>query len=133
MARVSRRRRPRRDALRGLPARLGRDRVSLHGGGGAGSQSSALLRVGGAARGGGAAGGTGWGGADHERGARAGEERVARRHEREQLLSVHRLEEMSTPALDALDRARTVMLLTVSPLETHGPHLPVGVDAFAAR
>jgi creatinine amidohydrolase len=48
-------------------------------------------------------------------------------------LSVHRLEEMSTPALDALDRARTVVVLTVSPLETHGPHLPVGVDAFAAR
>jgi creatinine amidohydrolase len=40
---------------------------------------------------------------------------------------------MSTPALDALDRARTVVLLTISPLETHGPHLPVGVDAFAAR
>jgi creatinine amidohydrolase len=48
-------------------------------------------------------------------------------------LSVHRLEEMSTPALDALDRARTVVILTVSPLEEHGPHLPVGVDAFAAR
>jgi len=48
-------------------------------------------------------------------------------------LSVHLLEEMSTPALDALDRARTVVLLTISPLETHGPHLPVGVDAFAAR
>jgi creatinine amidohydrolase len=48
-------------------------------------------------------------------------------------LSVHRLEEMSTPALDALDRARTVVVLTVSPLEEHGPHLPVGVDAFAAR
>jgi creatinine amidohydrolase len=54
-------------------------------------------------------------------------------HEREQLLSVHLLEEMSTPALDALDRARTVVMLTISPLETHGPHLPVGVDAFAAR
>jgi len=40
---------------------------------------------------------------------------------------------MSTPALDALDRVRTVVLLTISPLETHGPHLPVGVDAFAAR
>lgn len=40
---------------------------------------------------------------------------------------------MSTPALDALDRARTVIVLTVSPLEGHGPHLPVGVDAFAAR
>jgi creatinine amidohydrolase len=40
---------------------------------------------------------------------------------------------MSTVALEALDRARTVMVLTVSPLEEHGPHLPVGVDAFAAR
>jgi creatinine amidohydrolase len=48
-------------------------------------------------------------------------------------LTVHRLEEMSTPALDALERARTVVVLTVSPLEAHGPHLPVGVDAFAAR
>jgi creatinine amidohydrolase len=48
-------------------------------------------------------------------------------------LSVHRLEEMSTPALDALDRKRTAVILTVSPLEQHGPHLPVGVDAFAAR
>ena len=48
-------------------------------------------------------------------------------------MSVYRLEEMSTPALDALDRERTVILLTVSPLEEHGPHLPVGVDAFAAR
>jgi creatinine amidohydrolase len=48
-------------------------------------------------------------------------------------LTVHRLEEMSTPTLDALDRHRTLVLLPVSPLEEHGPHLPVGVDAFAAR
>lgn len=48
-------------------------------------------------------------------------------------MTVHRLEEMSTPALDALDRARTLIVLTVSPLEEHGPHLPLGVDAFAAR
>jgi len=48
-------------------------------------------------------------------------------------LSVYRLEEMSTPDLDALDRAQTIIVLTVSPLEAHGPHLPVGVDAFAAR
>ena len=48
-------------------------------------------------------------------------------------MSVHALEEMSTPALDALDRSRTVVVLTLSPLETHGPHLPVGVDAFTAR
>jgi creatinine amidohydrolase len=48
-------------------------------------------------------------------------------------LTVHRLEELSTPGLDALDRDRTVVILSVSPLETHGPHLPLGVDAFAAR
>ena len=48
-------------------------------------------------------------------------------------MTVHRLEEMSTPALDALDRHRTLVLLPVSPLEEHGPHLPIGVDAFAAR
>jgi creatinine amidohydrolase len=40
---------------------------------------------------------------------------------------------MSMPALDALDRARTLAVLTVSPLEEHGPHLPLGVDAFTAR
>jgi creatinine amidohydrolase len=48
-------------------------------------------------------------------------------------LSVHRLEELSAPALDALDRQSTVAILTVSPLEQHGPHLPVGVDAITAR
>ena len=37
------------------------------------------------------------------------------------------------PALDALDRARSLMIITVSPLEEHGPHLPLGVDAFTAR
>src|SRR5262245_47386574 len=40
---------------------------------------------------------------------------------------------MSMPAVDALDRARTLALIAVSPLEEHGPHLPLGVDAFTAR
>jgi creatinine amidohydrolase len=48
-------------------------------------------------------------------------------------LSVYRLEELSTTALDALDRARSLVIVTVSPLEQHGPHLPLGVDAFTAR
>lgn len=48
-------------------------------------------------------------------------------------MSVYRLEEMTAPALDALDRSRTVILLTVSPLEHHGPHLPLGVDAFTGE
>lgn len=36
-------------------------------------------------------------------------------------------------ALDALDRDRALIILAVSPLEEHGPHLPLGVDAFTAR
>jgi creatinine amidohydrolase len=48
-------------------------------------------------------------------------------------VSIYQLEEMSMPAVDALDRARTLIVLTVSPLEEHGPHLPLGVDAFTAR
>jgi creatinine amidohydrolase len=48
-------------------------------------------------------------------------------------LSVHRIEELSSAALDRLPRERTVVILTVSPLEEHGPHLPLGVDAFTAQ
>ncbi len=48
-------------------------------------------------------------------------------------MTVYRLEELTMPALDALDRERVVVVLTVSPLEQHGPHLPLGVDAFTAR
>jgi creatinine amidohydrolase len=44
-----------------------------------------------------------------------------------------RWEELTAPALEALDRRRTLVLLAVSPLEHHGPHLPVGVDLLAAR
>ncbi|MCL5670215.1 MAG: creatininase family protein, partial [Acidobacteria bacterium] len=45
---------------------------------------------------------------------------------------VLRLEELSFTQLEALDRNRVVVLFTVSPLEEHGPHLPVGTDLFTA-
>ncbi len=44
-----------------------------------------------------------------------------------------RLAELSFTTLDALDRDRTVVIFTVSPLEEHGPHLPVGTDLFEAE
>jgi creatinine amidohydrolase len=47
-------------------------------------------------------------------------------------MSVLRLEELSAPAVDALDRDRTLAVVGVSPLEQHGPHLPVGVDYLVA-
>ncbi len=46
---------------------------------------------------------------------------------------IHRLAELTFTRLDALDRRTTVVLFTVSPLEEHGPHLPVGTDLFQAE
>ncbi len=44
-----------------------------------------------------------------------------------------RLAELPFTQLDALDREKTVVLFAVSPLEEHGPHLPVGTDVFHAE
>lgn len=41
-------------------------------------------------------------------------------------------EELSAPEIDALDFERTAVFLAVSPIEGHGPHLPLGVDYFDA-
>lgn len=43
-----------------------------------------------------------------------------------------RLAELSFTQLEALDRNRAAVLFTVSPLEEHGPHLPVGTDLMTA-
>src|ERR1051326_1247030 len=44
-----------------------------------------------------------------------------------------KLEELSWPQLEALDRARTVIFVPVSPVEEHGPHLPLGTDMYTCR
>lgn len=43
-----------------------------------------------------------------------------------------RYAEMTWPDIEALDRD-ALFLLTVSPMEEHGPHLPVGTDLFIAQ
>lgn len=45
----------------------------------------------------------------------------------------HKLEELKFPELDVFNRDRTVFIVAVSPLEEHGPHLPLGVDIFNAE
>ena len=47
--------------------------------------------------------------------------------------NILRLAELSFTRLDALDRRRTVVIFAVSPLEEHGPHLPVGTDLYDAE
>ncbi len=41
-------------------------------------------------------------------------------------------EKLTYPEIDALPREKTLVFLAISPLEEHGPHLPVGVDFFNA-
>ena len=43
---------------------------------------------------------------------------------------IHKLEELTWPQIDALDRQRTLFILPVGMIEEHGPHLPVGADTF---
>ena len=44
--------------------------------------------------------------------------------------NVYKLEELSWPDIDALDRQRTLFILLVGMIEEHGPHLPVGADTI---
>ena len=44
--------------------------------------------------------------------------------------NIHKLEELTWPQVDALDRERTLFILPVGMIEEHGPHLPVGADTL---
>lgn len=44
-----------------------------------------------------------------------------------------RWETLSKKKFDQLDRANCVVLVTCSPLEVHGPHLPMGTDALEGQ
>jgi creatinine amidohydrolase/Fe(II)-dependent formamide hydrolase-like protein len=44
--------------------------------------------------------------------------------------AISRLEELTWPQIDALDRERTLFILPVGMIEQHGPHLPVGADTL---
>ncbi len=46
---------------------------------------------------------------------------------------VHEYVHMTMTELDALDRHRTVFLMALSPMEAHGPHLPLGTDLLVAE
>jgi creatinine amidohydrolase len=43
---------------------------------------------------------------------------------------IYRLEGLTWPQIDALDRQRTLFILPVGMIEEHGPHLPVGADTL---
>ena len=48
-------------------------------------------------------------------------------------MSVYHLEQMTWKEVDTLPRDATIFLLPVSPIEEHGPHLPLATDFYGAR
>ena len=48
-------------------------------------------------------------------------------------MSVYRLDELAWPDVELLDREKTLIFFPISPLEEHGPHLPLGTDFYGAR
>ncbi len=48
----------------------------------------------------------------------------------EQAVRLLRWETLTKGQFDQIDRARSVVLVTCSPLEVHGPHLPLGADVL---
>lgn len=46
---------------------------------------------------------------------------------------MRRIAELTWAELAALDRARTVVFVPISPIEAHGPHLPAGTDYYVAQ
>ncbi len=40
---------------------------------------------------------------------------------------------MTMREVESLDREKTIFLMSVSPIEAHGPHLPLGTDIFVAE
>ena len=47
--------------------------------------------------------------------------------------SVYELAELNSPEIDSLDRENTLFMMALSPLEVHGPHLPLGTDVRVAE
>jgi len=44
-----------------------------------------------------------------------------------------KLDELNWKQIEELDKDKTILFLPISPLEEHGPHLPVGTDIFTAK
>lgn len=47
-------------------------------------------------------------------------------------MGIAKLEEMTWVEVDRLDKNHAIVLVPISPIEEHGPHLPLGTDLFGA-
>ncbi len=50
-----------------------------------------------------------------------------------QAISIIEFSELNWKQIDELPKEKTVFFLPISPMEEHGPHLPVGTDFLTAK
>ena len=48
-------------------------------------------------------------------------------------MTTHHYSDLTGPELASLDPDRTIIISSISPLEVHGPHLPIGTDIAIAE
>lgn len=48
-------------------------------------------------------------------------------------MSIKKIEEMTWKEFDKLDKEKSIIMVALSPIEEHGPHLPLGTDFIAAN
>lgn len=48
-------------------------------------------------------------------------------------MNISRFDEMTWPEIDKMDKKKAIVLIPLSPIEEHGPHLPLGTDVLGAR
>jgi creatinine amidohydrolase len=59
-----------------------------------------------------------------------GQKKKVRGRNEPQRSNIYRIEELTAPQIDALNRDKTLFILPIGMLEQHGPHLPIGSDSF---
>ncbi len=58
---------------------------------------------------------------------------MKKKNKKSSITSIIKFEELSWKKIDELDKEKTIVFLPISPMEEHGPHLPVGTDFLTAR
>jgi len=58
---------------------------------------------------------------------------IVKKSNSENGMKVIQMEELSWKQIEGLDKKKTIFFLPISPLEEHGPHLPVGTDLLTAK
>ncbi len=62
-----------------------------------------------------------------------GDHIATKKNDAKHVSKIIQLEELTWKQIEKLDKKKTILFIPISPLEEHGPHLPVGTDLLTSR